>query len=202
MTQLNFFDCRRRAYQSLAPEAAKRMLDEVEDFIRERGPHGATDEEIGLALRLQADTSRARRCELRDNGKIVDSGRRRPTHSGRLATVWTLPRYRQVDGPADGELAAAGMPGRPKPAAIADGKPAAVPAESAPVISQEMEAGAAAWEAPTEPRPAAAPGMRCRCGCAETVEVPIAGNRTRLDCAGCGRFVRFGKWWPTARTEA
>ncbi len=35
-----------------------------------------------------------------------------------------------------------------------------------------------------------------KCGTGETVEVPIHGGKsTRLDCARCGRFMRFGVWY-------
>ncbi len=35
-----------------------------------------------------------------------------------------------------------------------------------------------------------------KCGTGETVEVPIhAGRSIRLDCARCGRFMRFGTWY-------
>ena len=37
---------------------------------------------------------------------------------------------------------------------------------------------------------------RCSCGCADTVAVIIHGGRsTRLDCARCDRFRRFGHWY-------
>ena len=39
-------------------------------------------------LRMKADTARARRCELRDAGRVHDSGQRRPTAAGRLSIVW------------------------------------------------------------------------------------------------------------------
>lgn len=33
------------------------------------------------------------------------------------------------------------------------------------------------------------------CGTSDFVTVPIhSGESTRLDCAGCGRFLRFGVW--------
>lgn len=40
------------------------------------------------------------------------------------------------------------------------------------------------------------PTAGCRCGCSETVAVPIHnGQSTRLDCRECGRFVRVGVWY-------
>lgn len=36
---------------------------------------------------------------------------------------------------------------------------------------------------------------RCRCGSRETKAVPIRGGEaSRLDCATCGRFMRWGRW--------
>ena len=66
----------------------QRLQTVVLDYIRSRGLHGATDPEIALGTGLCGDTSRARRCELRDLGQIVHSGRTRPTDSGRAAIVW------------------------------------------------------------------------------------------------------------------
>ena len=65
-----------------------RLQTMVLDFIRGRGQRGATDGEVAASLGMLSDTTRARRVELRDRGKVVDSGRRRPTASGRSATVW------------------------------------------------------------------------------------------------------------------
>ena len=37
-------------------------------------------------------------------------------------------------------------------------------------------------------------GKNCKCGSTETVAVPVhKENRTRLDCAQCGRFLRWGR---------
>jgi hypothetical protein len=48
----------------------------------------ATDEEIQLGLEMSGSTERPRRVELVAAGRIVDSGRTRPTQSGRQAVVW------------------------------------------------------------------------------------------------------------------
>jgi hypothetical protein len=48
----------------------------------------ATDEELCLRLPISANTVRPRRRELQQMGLIRDSGRRRPTISGRYAVVW------------------------------------------------------------------------------------------------------------------
>jgi hypothetical protein len=49
---------------------------------------GATDEEMQLALGMNGNTQRPRRCELLEAGLVIDSGLRRPTRNGRKATVW------------------------------------------------------------------------------------------------------------------
>jgi len=77
----------RAAAEQIKPAAGKlRRL--VYWYIVNQGPAGATDHEVSAGLGLQSDTCRARRVELRDTGHVVDSGQRRPTPSGRGATVW------------------------------------------------------------------------------------------------------------------
>lgn len=65
-----------------------RLRMEVYRHIRRRGKRGCTDEEGDEVLGLGGSTYRPRRVELVGMGWIEDSGRKRPTHSGRLATVW------------------------------------------------------------------------------------------------------------------
>ena len=68
------------------------MRDRVETKIRVhsggRFPYGLTDDEIEQTLDMRHQTVSARRRELVLLGKVVDSGRTRPTRSGRQATVW------------------------------------------------------------------------------------------------------------------
>lgn len=59
----------------------------VLDYLTSRGEHGATDEEIQLALELNPSTQRPRRIELVRKGLVVARGDRK-TKSNRLATVW------------------------------------------------------------------------------------------------------------------
>ena len=49
---------------------------------------GVTDDQIEQDLDILHQTASARRRELVLLGKVKDSGRRRRTRSGRLATVW------------------------------------------------------------------------------------------------------------------
>ena len=62
----------------------------VWQVIRDSGGHGATDEEIQAKLRMNPSTQRPRRVELVEQGRIVDSGRRRRTASRRDAVVWVV----------------------------------------------------------------------------------------------------------------
>lgn len=60
---------------------------QVLDFIRKCGKRGATDLEIEKHFGWQGSTVRPRRVELVDLGLITSCGKR-PTPSGRQATVW------------------------------------------------------------------------------------------------------------------
>ncbi|NLE39634.1 MAG: hypothetical protein GX621_16570 [Pirellulaceae bacterium] len=80
------------AAASIRHRAAK-IRSIVAAFIAGRGFEGATDCEVSEALDIAADTTRARRVELRDAGDVIDSGRRRPTRSGRAAIVWVTPEH-------------------------------------------------------------------------------------------------------------
>lgn len=53
-------------------------------------PDGLTDEEMMDLLDLGGNTVRPRRRELQLMGRIKDSGRVRPTKSGRDAVVWVI----------------------------------------------------------------------------------------------------------------
>ena len=70
--------------------SAGKQARAVLDFLSRRGPHRATDEEIATELSIRLNSAGARRCELRDRGLAVDSGRRRETSSGSLAAVWVV----------------------------------------------------------------------------------------------------------------
>ena len=77
----------RQAAEAIRPSAPT-LRELVERYIREQGTHGATDQELQRQLCVDANTERPRRGELVDAGKVRDSGRTRPTSSGRRATVW------------------------------------------------------------------------------------------------------------------
>jgi hypothetical protein len=58
-------------------------------FLRERGVHGATDEEMQLGIPMPPSTQRPRRIELLRRGLVVEAGTRK-AKSGRFATAWRL----------------------------------------------------------------------------------------------------------------
>ena len=158
-------ETRRAAGRAIAG-CARDHREQVLGFIRSRGARGATDEEVSETLGLKLDTSRARRCELRDAGDVTDGGRRRRTHSGRRAVAWITTDQASTSD---------------RPGAV-DRAPtqSAAPAEPAAELR--------AIEAPA--------GETCpKCGGRRFVDVPIHGGRSvRRDCAACRAFVRFVVW--------
>lgn len=77
-----------RAAAEAAEESAPTIRRSVFRFIRSRGDHGSTDDEIEEVLDLSHQTASARRRELVLLGLVKDSGDRRKTRLGRGATVW------------------------------------------------------------------------------------------------------------------
>jgi hypothetical protein len=77
---------REAAYSMVGP--AKKQRADVLAFLIERGEAGATDAEIEAALGMRHQSASPRRGELVASGLVVDSGKRRPTPSGRRAVVW------------------------------------------------------------------------------------------------------------------
>ena len=159
-------ETRRAAGESIAGFAGEHR-EQVLRFIASRRERGATDEELSEGLGLKLDTSRARRCELRDGGLVIDGGRRRRTHSGRLAICWvTAGEARMSERPAVDARAAT-------PAAARTSKPAAE--------GRAVDASA---------------GECCpRCGACRFVDVRIhRGRSVRRDCAACRGFIAFVVW--------
>lgn len=83
----------RRSTASVAAAAAirqdsARLRMEVYRHIKRCRKRGSTDEEGDDALDLGGSTYRPRRVELVEKGWVADSGKKRPTRSGRMATVW------------------------------------------------------------------------------------------------------------------
>ena len=75
------------AHASLGRMALETLRAKVAGFVRSRGTSGATCEEIEAAMGLRHQTASARCAELKRLGILRDSGRRRPTSSGRPASV-------------------------------------------------------------------------------------------------------------------
>lgn len=76
----------RAAAEQIEPTAGT-LRAAVRDWLRAR-PDGATDEEMQDGLAMSPSTQRPRRIELVAAGWVRDSGRTRPTRSGRKAVVW------------------------------------------------------------------------------------------------------------------
>lgn len=86
---------RRNAPKGTSDTAARRISGysgklraKVYAWIISRGEDGGTDDEGEAALGICCQTYTPRRRELVQLGLVVDSGRRRPTSSGRPAAVW------------------------------------------------------------------------------------------------------------------
>jgi len=80
------------AAKQIAPDAAT-LRRRIFELLRRKGRAGATDEEMQLELQIQGNTQRPRRREMQLSRMLADSGRTRPTNSGRQATVWVLRQY-------------------------------------------------------------------------------------------------------------
>ena len=77
------------AADSMDRDRLNSLQRSVVAFLRERGVHGATDEEIAAGLEMNPSTQRPRRIELVRRGLVVEAGTRK-TRSGRFATAWRL----------------------------------------------------------------------------------------------------------------
>jgi hypothetical protein len=82
------------AAAAIEPDAAT-LRGKCLDHLR-HAPDGATDEEQQEDLRMNPSTQRPRRIELLKAGWIRDSGKRRPTRSGRQAVVWIAVKQKEV----------------------------------------------------------------------------------------------------------
>lgn len=77
----------RAAAVAIKPDK-NRLRELVWNFLNGFGP--STDEEIQRGLSMSGNTERARRGELVDAGRVVNSGETRKTESGRMAIVWRV----------------------------------------------------------------------------------------------------------------
>lgn len=76
----------KEARPSRASAAAQRSR--ALEFIRSRGKQGATFEEVSLGTGIPEKSLTWRKAELRAEGSIVATDRKRPTKSGSKATVF------------------------------------------------------------------------------------------------------------------
>ena len=77
------------AADSLDGDRLNSLQRSVVAFLRERGVHGATDEEMQLGIPMPPSTQRPRRIELVRRGLVVEAGTRK-ARSGRFARAWKL----------------------------------------------------------------------------------------------------------------
>lgn len=78
-----------RAAADMAREWRSKLKRHVYSILLERGPHGATDDEVHQLLPDELLGAIAkRRGSLVGEGLVVDSGRRRPTRRGCPAVAW------------------------------------------------------------------------------------------------------------------
>lgn len=75
------------AYEAIQPRAGS-IREKVFKFIYDRGAEGTTSEELQNAMGLKQNTANPRLRELAQAQRVMDSGRRRLTESGRSAIVW------------------------------------------------------------------------------------------------------------------
>lgn len=78
------------------------MRERVYAYIAACGSNGATDDEGETALGIRPQSYTPRRGELVNAGRVVDSGRRRPTASGSPAAVWIAVEHDQSPATAEG----------------------------------------------------------------------------------------------------
>lgn len=86
---MNVTDTSRAAFEAIQP-IAPAVLDQVYDAIRMMGDEGLTTNECAALLDIDKGTVQPRTSELRDSGKIMDSGLRRLNDSGKKAIVWKV----------------------------------------------------------------------------------------------------------------
>ena len=89
--QRDLFSTSQQALDSII-DSLPHLRRQVWEYLLEQGDRGATDEEMQDALNMNPSTQRPRRLELLESNPplIRDIGKRRPTKSGRSATVWKI----------------------------------------------------------------------------------------------------------------
>ena len=80
-------------------KAAPRMSSQkarVYQFIVDRMEHGATDQEMQVALKMSGDTLRPTRGKLLKDGLIYDSGKTRKNANDNDCIVWVVSTISQT----------------------------------------------------------------------------------------------------------
>lgn len=85
-------DTSMEAAEAIKPVASS-IRARVLKYIRECGTFGATEEMVEDYLKLDGNTIRPRIWELMKEGKVIDSGSRGFTKSGRKARVLMCPEF-------------------------------------------------------------------------------------------------------------
>ncbi len=80
---------------------APSLRELVFNYIASRGPDGSTADEVCAALGMWPQTATPRINELAKAGRIVKTGRTRPTRSGCSAVVWTIKEEKTGECKAD-----------------------------------------------------------------------------------------------------
>lgn len=76
------------AYGDFTPEVLSRTQSLILNFIRINPSHTAN--EIRILMRMDKDTVRARIHELHKAGLLEETGRRRDTHTKKIASTWRV----------------------------------------------------------------------------------------------------------------
>lgn len=87
-----------RAAAESMQDAAGTIECRILAYVRARGPAGASSEEVSTALDLRVQTCSGRCATMLKHGRLLDSGRTRPTSSGRAARVLIHPDFTPVTG--------------------------------------------------------------------------------------------------------
>jgi transcription initiation factor IIE alpha subunit len=96
-------DTSAQAAEEITPKAATVRV-KVETALRDHAD-GLTGDELSEQLRIDKLTVRPRITELREAGRVVDTGRRRMNHIGKRVIVWAHRDNWRSIGEIVGELA-------------------------------------------------------------------------------------------------
>jgi|TARA_R100000482_G_C5127291_1_gene149522 hypothetical protein len=87
MVNSNMFNNESREAAESIAKSAPALRYRIESWIKSKGDRGATSDEVLVHFDIAYQTGSARVTELKQAGKLVPSGRRRRTRTGRWAAV-------------------------------------------------------------------------------------------------------------------